>query len=53
MRLLGTSGNAAKLRAVSNQRQAKLSFRGYHLAQQGHDEAKERESQGERQGLGT
>lgn len=33
----GTVWAVAKLRAVSNQTQAELSFRGYHLAQQGHE----------------
>lgn len=44
MRPLRTSGNAAKLRAVSNQRQAKLSFQGYHLTQQGHEPGREKDS---------
>lgn len=37
----GTVWAVAKLRAVSNQTQAELSFRGYHLAQQGHETERE------------
>lgn len=39
----GTVWAVAKLRAVSNQTQAELSFRGYHLPQQGHETERERE----------